>query len=150
MNLQEKIIAFAVGVLMLSSVALGYGSLFAQPNLTKPLTELPGIKEGDQPGTYSFPALPEAASVEVPAGSEDAPQAGKQAPATPPVRYPLNLNTATARQLETLPGIGPVLAQRIIEFRASRGKLASVDELLQVKGIGQKKLAAIRDLVVVK
>jgi competence protein ComEA len=49
---------------------------------------------------------------------------------------PLNLNTATADQLEELPGVGPVLAQRIVEYRDQQGGFQSVDELRDVPGIG--------------
>ena len=63
---------------------------------------------------------------------------------------PINLNTATAAQLETLPGIGPTLAQRILDYRAANGPFGSVGELLKVSGIGEKKLEAIWDLVTVK
>ena len=62
----------------------------------------------------------------------------------------LNLNTATAEQLETLPGIGPDLAQRILDFRAGHGPFKDVEGLLQVKGIGEAKLAKLRDLVTVE
>lgn len=58
----------------------------------------------------------------------------------------INVNTATVTVLETLPGIGPVLAKRIIEGRP----YAAVDDLAKVKGIKAKKLATLRPLVVVK
>lgn len=61
----------------------------------------------------------------------------------------INLNLATAADLETLPGIGEVLAQRIIEHRESNGPFASVDELVEVSGIGEARLEDMRDRVTV-
>lgn len=57
---------------------------------------------------------------------------------------PLNINTATAGQLETLDGIGQVLAQRIVDYRNANGPFASVDDLLEVNGIGPGILETIR------
>ena len=62
---------------------------------------------------------------------------------------PLNLNTATAEQLESLPGVGPAIAAAIIEHRQRIGGFASVDGLLAVSGIGPSKLELIRELVAV-
>lgn len=59
----------------------------------------------------------------------------------------IDLNTADQAALETLPGIGPALAQRIIQWREDNGRFASVDDLLAVSGIGEKVLAGLRDLV---
>jgi competence protein ComEA len=53
----------------------------------------------------------------------------------------VNLNTATAQQLDTLPGVGPVTARKILEWRAAHGAFSSVDELMEVDGIGEKTLA---------
>lgn len=61
----------------------------------------------------------------------------------------VNLNTATAAQLEELPGVGPVLAQRIIEWRTEHGRFAAVDELGEVSGIGEKIFAALQPKVTV-
>lgn len=61
----------------------------------------------------------------------------------------VNVNTAAAEELETLPGIGPVLAASIVEHREQNGPFSSVDQLLEVSGIGEQRLADIRDLVTV-
>lgn len=62
---------------------------------------------------------------------------------------PIDLNAATAAQLEELPGVGPATSAAIIAERDRRGRFASVDDLLDVRGIGEAKLAGLRDLVVV-
>ena len=59
----------------------------------------------------------------------------------------VNLNTATIVELDTLPGVGPVTAQAILDWRAANGSFSSVDELLEVDGIGEATLADLRDLV---
>ncbi|MGB9861979.1 MAG: helix-hairpin-helix domain-containing protein, partial [Candidatus Bipolaricaulaceae bacterium] len=75
---------------------------------------------------------------------------------TLPKEYPavverklLNVNKATQEELEALPGIGPTIAKRIIEWRETKGPFQKVEDLLQVSGIGPARLAAIRDLVTV-
>jgi competence protein ComEA len=62
----------------------------------------------------------------------------------------INLNTATVKELETLPGVGPVLARRIVEFREKKGGFKRVEELLAIPGISERKWQAIRDKVEVK
>ncbi|MGV9620027.1 helix-hairpin-helix domain-containing protein [Streptomyces tendae] len=79
-----------------------------------------------------------------------APGAGP-APSGPPgaagPAAPVSLNTATTDQLDTLPGVGPVLAQHIIDYRTQHGGFRSVDELREVNGIGERRFADLRDLV---
>ncbi|MET9051726.1 ComEA family DNA-binding protein [Streptomyces bacillaris] len=71
--------------------------------------------------------------------------AGASGPSGPAA--PLSLSTATKEQLETLPGVGPVLAQHIIDHRTESGGFRSVDELRQVSGIGDRRFADLRPLV---
>jgi competence protein ComEA len=58
---------------------------------------------------------------------------------------PISLSSATVAQLDTLDGIGPTLAQRIVQYRDSHGGFRSVDELKQVEGIGEKRFASLRE-----
>lgn len=60
---------------------------------------------------------------------------------------PVSLNTATVEQLDTLPGVGPVLAQHIIDYRTRHGGFRSVDELREVNGIGDRRFADLQNLV---
>ena len=63
---------------------------------------------------------------------------------TAPTRVLVNINTANAEELETLTGIGPALAQAIIDYRAGHGAFRSAEDLLLVKGIGEAKLEGFR------
>ncbi len=71
-------------------------------------------------------------------------------PASSAPRFPIDLNRASAKELEALPGIGEVIAQRIVEYRQRNGPFRSVDELMNVRGIGPKKMESIRPLVTVR
>ena len=62
----------------------------------------------------------------------------------------LNLNTATPRQLESLPGVGPVLAKRIVEFREKKGGFKRIEELLAVPGISEKKWKVLTSYLTVQ
>ncbi|MFF0016983.1 helix-hairpin-helix domain-containing protein [Streptomyces sp. NPDC005374] len=77
------------------------------------------------------------------AGSGPAPGGGPVGAAAAPV----SLNTATVDQLDTLPGVGPVLAQHILDYRTRHGGFRSVDELREVNGIGDRRFADLRNLV---
>lgn len=72
---------------------------------------------------------------------------GSARPESGPPAGPIDLNTATLDQLDTLPGIGPATAQAIVTYRTRQGRFRSVTELLEVPGIGPAKLEAVRSLV---
>ncbi|MBI3939412.1 MAG: helix-hairpin-helix domain-containing protein [Acidobacteria bacterium] len=57
----------------------------------------------------------------------------------------VNINTADAEQLATLPGVGPATAKRIVEFRAQSGPFKRLEDLMAVKGIGEKKFLKLKD-----
>jgi len=62
----------------------------------------------------------------------------------------LNLNAATAEQLQRLPGVGPSLAKRIVDFREKKGGFKRIEELLAVPGISEKKWQTLRQFLVLK
>jgi competence protein ComEA len=61
----------------------------------------------------------------------------------------VNINTASASELETLPRVGPKVAQRIIDFRTKNGNFKKVEEIMKVQGIGEKVFENIKDLITV-
>lgn len=94
------------------------------------------------------PEAPEEIQEEAPLELEEAEQ---QTPLSAPTEEaPLNLNTATQAELELLPGIGPVLAQAILDYRDSFGGFSSKEQLKEVSGIGEKRYAAVEALITVE
>src|SRR5581483_212263 len=89
--------------------------------------------------------VPARLPVEV-AGAQGAPLPGVGAGATP--AGPVQLSVATVEQLDSLPGIGPVTAQKIVDYRSAHGAFRSVDELDEVPGIGPARVEQLRGLVV--
>ncbi len=108
-------------------------------NLARPLTDgeqLRVLALGEAPPIGAAAGLPAAGAS---AGSGAAPPAGAK----------VNLNAATALDLDALPRIGPAMAARIVSWRETNGPFSAVDDLLQVTGIGDKTLEGLRDLVTV-
>jgi len=92
------------------------------------------------------PPAPDAAG-RPPAGSAAGAGPAGAGPAAPAGK--VDLNTATVAQLDTLPGVGPVTAQHIVEWRTRNGRFARVDQLREIDGIGERRFQQLRDLVTV-
>jgi len=116
---------------------------FDREDLSAPL--LPSPREGPRP-VSSTPAPKAIVGAASSPRSES--RAGPAAAAGADPR-PLDLNRATVAELARLPGVGPGLAQRILDERERRGRFESPEALRQVVGLGPKKLASLRDLVTV-
>ena len=74
--------------------------------------------------------------------------AASSAKKKPPLK-PVNINTATSEELQQVPGIGPATAQKILQMRKSYGPFKSVDDLLAIRGLGQKRLDKMRKYLTV-
>nr|WP_239028334.1 ComEA family DNA-binding protein [Pseudonocardia acidicola] len=101
------------------------------------------VGDGEQVAV-GVPAAPDAAAT-APGPGADA--GGTAGPAAPGGR--IDLNRATAEQLDGLPGVGPVTAQRILEWRARNGRFTRVDQLREIEGIGERRFGQLRELVTV-
>jgi competence protein ComEA len=73
-----------------------------------------------------------------------------QAPVVSKVEAVVNLNTASVKELQSLPGIGKVTAERIVAFRTEQGTFVAPEDLLKVKGVGKQTLEKIRGQITVK
>lgn len=130
--------AFALGWVLGSGGARETVSVtVAAPSETASALE----ENASAPAAADETAAPEAATTD---GASAASTAETQEPTQ---EKPLNLNTATQAQLELLPGIGPALAQAILDYRAEFGPFTAPEQLMEVPGIGEKRFAAVEQLV---
>ena len=120
---------------VLCALMIGYNVLFV------PQVTLTTVVETD---------LSSAARAAVPSAPGDASQPEGYEPEPVGQAAPVNLNTADAEELATLPGICPATAQKIIAYRESVGAFQSTEELMQVDGIGEKTFQKLKELVTVE
>jgi len=126
-------------------------------NLAAPVTDgervyVPAVGESDPPVAVTPDGGAAGGSTAGPGSDAAAGSAGSPSSASSPggaPSGPVDLNTADLAALDTLPGVGPATAQAIITYRQEHGPFRSVDELLEVRGIGDAKLAELRDRVTV-
>lgn len=107
------------------------------------------VQVSSQPQETQESPAPQETQEEAPLELEEAEQQTPQLSA-PTEEEPLNLNTATQAELELLPGIGPVLAQAILDYRDSFGGFSTKEQLKEVSGIGEKRYAAVEALITVE
>jgi len=93
-------------------------------------------------------------SISVPPAVQTMPAETTSAPTeaveeTQAVTFPIDINAASEAEFQALPGIGEVLAQRIVAYRQEHGPFHAVEELLNVEGIGEKRIAQILDLITI-
>lgn len=101
------------------------------------------------PGRTTRSAAPTIAPRHRPTTTLATPRTPSQQGSSPTSGGLVDLNTATASELDALPGVGPATAKAIVDYRTSKGKFSRTEDLLNVAGIGPAKLAALRDLVTV-
>ncbi len=138
------VVRVAAGARVVDAIAAAGGATtdadLARLNLAAPVTDGARIAV-PQSGQPALPVDPGAVSG---GGASSGSASGTDSGAT---TGPININTATAAELDTLPGIGPATAQAIVTDRDAHGPFASVDDLARVRGIGPAKLAQLRPLV---
>ena len=142
-SLPARVVVHVAGAV----AAPGVYSLPAGARVVDAITLAGGTTSDADPAALNLAAtLVDGQKVTVPRPGEAVPAETGPLAASPP-SGPLSLSTATTEQLDTLPGIGPVLAEAILRWRSEHGGFRTVDDLTDVPGIGPALLERLRDLV---
>ena len=141
--MKQRRVELALAVLTALFAAFCLGFFLGRNTVPQTITT-----ETERPQTQTA-ALP-AAQPEEQTAQPEQPEQSEQAEEPVQSGQPVNINTASAETLDTLPGIGPVLAQRIVDWRAQYGAFSSVEQLTDVPGIGEAKLEKIRAMITVE
>lgn len=156
-----------IGIILLALVCGGIGYLIYRENYWKPgietrisvqetkISELEAKLSGTKPEPVAVdPAAivqastqPATESVPKPASTASVPTAATTAPAATAQSKIVHINTATLADFDSLPGIGPVLSKRIVDYREKNGLFASIEGLKKVSGIGDKTYLKFKDLL---
>ena len=93
--------------------------------------------------------VPAAAALQDKASPAPASKSARASKAAPLPTSPININTANQAQLESLPGVGPKAAQRILEYRKQNGNFKKIEDLMNVKGFGEKTFLKLKPMLTV-
>ena len=105
------------------------------------------VSDGQQVRVPAIGAAPQPTLTPYPLAAS---QRSASGPAEPSSGGLININAATASELESLPGIGPVLAERIVAYRTDHGPFGAIEDIMDVSGIGEGCFAQIRELITVE
>ncbi|MCD7859106.1 MAG: helix-hairpin-helix domain-containing protein [Firmicutes bacterium] len=154
--MKNKAIVFLA---IVTAAALAFLSgLYVGRSSTHSPIQLAAVNQGTSASAAAYAAFTQAAA-ETQAVTEAPTEAATEAPtktaeapaetAAPTESARININTATAEELQALSGIGPVLSQRIVEYRVAHGAFASIEEICNVSGIGEVTFQKIADYITV-
>ena len=131
LDAKKKQLREQIGVVLLALVLVGSGVLL--------------LKQKDTPATFTA-GTPAAATDPTTNANAKTEQAAAQ-PTSATKAAPVNINKAGLEELDTLPGVGPATAQKILDYRTQNGDFTTTDGIMDVSGIGPSKYAQMKDLI---